>query len=168
MGTYCSHARTEVVEKHHEYTTQVFWKHEVVTVRCLDCTQTMRVDRCVGRITGHEYDKEKVSVATCKHEDFVADEDKVETRTEDTLTGVVFAMLTFGWINPNYRYHVTHATCPRCDLTFWVRSDFQKRWRDGKLVEERTSKWVPVTKREPIETRPQYKEVIVPVTPTAT
>jgi len=157
-GASCKHLRTEVLKINNEYTKNKLWTYRVTTEKCLDCPAELKLEKCIGRITGHEYSTEMVDPKNCDHVQFEVDQSTIEERTKTTLGGSLLRLFMGPNLNGIQYSHflVAKANCKRCDFQFYVQSGMERVWKDQKQIVQSTGNWQPLMQKVPNGT--YYKE----------
>ena len=102
----CTHTEFTLGEKETDYGHILSpWCHDIHSGICTQCSKELRIDVCVGRITGHVYSKDVIDTETCVHPIFIDDVDHVKTETWDVPIdgGLSFSVYT--------KYGITCARC---------------------------------------------------------
>jgi len=165
MGASCNHEHTKVNEVSKECTKAFLWKYKIEMHECLDCKKIFRKELTVGRITGWTYSDGDVNQSDCQHKEYQVDEMTVETVRESTFSGGMLRLFmgaAMDGIQYN-QYFVANAKCERCEFKFLVRADRDNKWKDGQVVDTRTSDWKPVKQDVEVDTPKRYKSQYVEV-----
>lgn len=98
-----------------------------------------------GKLSGHVYRRRKVDSEICKHDRYEADESCAErVCSESTRMGALVMTIFTGY----ECYWKTTDSSKRCDFPFWVRTNSGKFWKNGEIMEKRTSDWKPIIDRK--------------------
>jgi hypothetical protein len=142
----CQHPRTEFIEIHETYVRFIFWEHEIVSERCLDCAEILRSDRLKGRLSDLTYSETTIDQRNCPHKHFEVDTKTITNERESTISGSILRFFSgAGWDGVQYRHFWgAEATCNRCGFLFYARADSDEIMRDQKSVRVISSPWTPV------------------------
>jgi hypothetical protein len=132
---------------------------------CLDCPeQNIFVETSRLRGMNWVWQQNIVRPCDCTHERFEVDRESVVVAREQSLTGLMFVMLTAKFFDgaQYHYYHRAKAECKRCGLRFYVRAETTTKWENQKRV-TKEGEWTPVKIKRKTEERhyvDEYERVI--------